>query len=208
MKKILLRITLVALFATTIFSANAQNYKHSAGIVVGTMEGLSYKGFISNNLAIQADLVFKVLPTAGTSTLSTKFYGEYGTSNWSEPITVSSSFTGWSFEANPNLLYQSQITDFDECTLYWYAGGGVSLGLGREFSVGQEAGVDGKWGLNAIGGVELAFDIPLAIFLDFRPGYGMYFTNRIDRVPGLSTHTRGITNFFDWGLGLGARYCF
>ncbi len=206
MKNLFFRLVVVAIFATSIFSVHAQDYKHSAGIVVGTMEGLSYKGFISDKLAIQADLAFKVIPTRGTRIVTHKASGGNVSTDWTTTSEISGSFTAWTFEANPNLLYQSQITAFDECALYWYAGGGVSLGMGNDFS--GAAGVYGKWGVNAIGGLELAFDIPLTLFFDFRPGYGMLFDYAKEVIGGPVAQRRICTNFFDWGIGLGARYCF
>ncbi len=206
MKNILSQLALAVALTACVLTASAQNYKHSAGIVVGTMEGLSYKGFISDNLAIQADLTFKVIPTSGTQIVTHKASGGNVSTDWTTTSKISGSFTAWTFEANPNLLYQSQITAFDECALYWYAGGGVSLGMGNNFS--GAAGVYGKWGINAIGGLELAFDIPLTLFFDFRPGYGMLFDYAKEVIGGPVSQRRICTNFFDWGLGLGARYCF
>ena len=57
MKKILL----LAVAALASLGAFAQDYTHSAGLVVGNLNGLSYKYFISDELAIQADLEVLVL---------------------------------------------------------------------------------------------------------------------------------------------------
>ncbi len=197
MKKILVLIaTIVCTFAATAQSS----YKHSAGLILGTMEGVSYKGFLTDNLAIQGDLVFKFLPTSGTSVVRTQVVSTGSSHTVSLPV----SFAAWTFEANPNLVYQKQLVPLEDCILYWYAGGGVSLGMGSSFS---DIGVLGKWGVNAIGGLELGFDIPLSIFFDFRPGYGMLFEveKGLDGGPLANRYTS--ISIFDWGIGIGARYC-
>ena len=62
MKKILL----LAVAALASLGAFAQDYTHSAGLVVGNLNGLSYKYFISDELAIQADLGFGIISTSGS----------------------------------------------------------------------------------------------------------------------------------------------
>ncbi len=203
MKKI--AFLLIALMACTVV-VHAQDYKRSAGIVVGTMEGFSYKRFYGENIAIQTDIMWKIIPTTGTTFIRSKTIVDDNSSDWTEPIKGSGSMTSWSFECNPNMIYQKHIKTFDKCGLYWYAGGGVSVGFGRNFS--DVDGLAGKFGINAIGGIECSFDLPLTLFADFRPGYGLFFDSVFASYGGLTTKVRSNTNFFDWGIGIGARYCF
>ena len=69
--------------------------------------------------------------------------------------------------------------------MYWFAGGGLSLGGWAGY---------GKFGVNAIGGIEYKFNIPLTIQADLRPGFGLAF--------GYG----GSFPYFDWGLCFGIRY--
>ena len=61
--------------------------------------------------------------------------------------------------------------------------------------------LDGKFGINAILGLEYKLDIPLTLQLDFRPGYGMLFTDEYFYGPD-------VWNYFDWSLNAGVRYTF
>jgi len=183
MKK-LAKFLFVGLFMlTSVSMVNAQNYKYSIGAVVGTMDGASFKMFFSENLALQADLAFKYT-VPGVSRNS-----------WVGSINT--------FELNPNLLYQKNITSFDWGALDWYAGGGLALGYafwsGAYYGYGYygSGGGAGKFGINGTGGVELCLtnNIPLAFNFDFRPGYGLLFN-------------RGTVSYFDWALTWGVRYYF
>ena len=130
-------------------------YTHSIGGIVGTFNGASYKTFaLGEKLAFQADLGAGLAMTRGTSF--------------------------WGFDINPNLMYEQQISNIG---LYWFAGGGISLGVGSY----------GRFGINAIGGVEYKFNIPLTIQADVRPGFGLMFNSY---------------SYFDWGLNISARYTF
>lgn len=61
MKKVML-FALVAFMFMSSYNLKAQDapYKHSVGGVVGFIDGFSYKGFILNKLAIQADAGFGI----------------------------------------------------------------------------------------------------------------------------------------------------
>lgn len=162
-------------------SMMAADYTHSFGANVGGMMGASYKGFIfgMDNLALQADLGVRLTEAAFKE-------GSNGV---------------YTFEANPNILYQATIKDFSFGTLDWVAGGGVSLGLINAIGNTQEP--DGKFGINAFGGLELCFsDAPLALGFDFRPGYGLGFGSFKDEDFRFNYHY----NFFDWSLGASLRY--
>lgn len=172
-------------------SMAAANYTHSVGGVFGGMMGASYKGFIFgvDGLALQADLGVGLTQAAGT--LSEKEDGE--------KYSVSYNHGVYTFEANPNVVYQQPIKEWGFGSLDWYAGGGLSLGLWNQ--LGWTTDPFGKFGINAVGGVELGFsNVPLALGFDFRPGYGLAFRN----LEGMTT----TINYFDWKLAASLRYCF
>ena len=180
MKKLFIAV-LALVLAMPMFAQKP--YDHSIGGTVGTMYGFSYKGFITDNLAIQADLGVNLLTTAG----STKFKGG-GSVSWQNGDF-------YTFEANPNLLYQNSINSWSWGGLDWFVGGGLSLGLMHGIAV-TGGRPDGKFGLNGAGGVEIFWNnIPLAISTDFRPGYGLGFGTK-----DVTTH------FFDWKLVVSVRY--
>ena len=96
--------------------------------------------------------------------------------------------------------------------LYGFAGGGVSLGYSWNgwyplyqhhinyyyYTHGWDLG---KFGINAILGLEYKLNIPLTLQLDFRPGYGMLFG---EEYYGYAN----VWNYFDWSLNAGVRYAF
>ncbi len=171
-------------FATLCLSA--QNYKHSIGGMVGSMYGVSYKGFILGveHLALQGDLGVRLMSTAA------------GNGNYTGSMSM------YTFELNPNVVYQNTIGEFDEGRVDWYAGGGLSLGLCGDLypmRVGNYvyySPVLGKFGLNTVAGAEIVFDAPVDLSLDFRPGYGVAFNDNYH------------VSFFDWALVASVRYRF
>ena len=153
----------------------AADYTHSVGGVVGGMYGASYKGFIFgvDGLALQADLAVRL----------------------TEAATKDGSLGVYTFEANPNVVYQQPIKSWGFGSLDWYAGGGLSLGLMNSLSVTNNA--MGKFGINALAGLEIDFsEQPLALGFDFRPGYGLGFNKDWNM------------SFFDWALAASLRYRF
>ncbi len=178
----------VLCFATLTLSA--QDYTHSVGGSIGSLYGVSYKGFVFGieHFGLQTDLDVRLESTAA------------GTMDFDNYNTFEQNL--YTFEFNPNLLYQNLIADFDEGHIDWYAGGGVSLGLAHDlysYSTAVEATdmpVYGKFGLNALLGVEVALEAPVNIALDFRPGYGVAFNDNYH------------FSFFDWALALSVRYRF
>ena len=152
-------------------------YKNSIGVTVGNFEALSYKTFFTNHLALQLDLGYKY--TIGA--------------------TRYSNMNIQSLELNPNLMYEGHFTK----GFYGFIGGGVSLGYSWFWGVYDHIIFTthyrsdyGKFGVNGILGLEYKFNIPLALQLDFRPGYGMLFNEDID------------FDYFDWSVNLGVRYTF
>jgi len=205
MKKII--IFALALMGAT--SLMAGDYTHSIGAVVGGMNGFSYKGFITDNLAIQADLGVGLTATRGITQIETvKFDGEKDTEKFTEKECT---YSIWDFVVNPNLVYQAPIGS----GFSLFAGGGISLGMGDMFAVeykGKRHKIDfdsddlmGKFGINAMLGAEYKFNgAPVVLGLDFRPGYGMGFD--VDKEGDATISTT--THYFDWKLALAVRYCF
>ncbi len=166
-------------------SLSAQDYQHSIGGMVGSMYGASYKGFVFGveHLALQADLGVRLEATAAGNK------------------DVSGQASIYTFELNPNVLYQNVIGVFDEGRVDWFVGGGLSLGLCHDLY--SNTWVDnsdlptyGKFGFNAIAGAEIVFDAPVNLSLDFRPGYGVGFNDNYH------------VSFFDWALVASVRYRF
>ena len=178
MKKITKSLLVGLFMLASVNAASAQNYKYGIGAVVGTMDGVSFKMFLSENLALQADLAYKYVVRTARAEGFRLSYGLH------------------TFELNPNLVYQRNITSFGVGNLDWYAGGGVSLGYAFMSLWGQNSYGLGKFGVNGIGGVEFKFNFPLAVGFDFRPGYGLLFGKD------------DTGSYFDWAVALSARYCF
>ncbi len=168
--------------------AKAQ-YDHSVGIVVGTMEGFSYKGMIGYHCAFEADLAWRMNRTVGKATYS------------SGGVDVSVSDLNlwyWEFSLNPNIMYQGNVSSQPWGNLYWFAGGGLSIGFARPFADYLYWNKEmGKGGVNGLLGTEVVLkNAPVAVTFDFRPGYGICFRD------GTSI------SVFDWALALTARYIF
>lgn len=178
MKKLSMIIAALVLMGT-VFTTQAQApYKHSIGGMVGSMEAFSYKTFPTNHFAIQLDLGYKMTYTAGEHLSNVNLYDG---------------------ELNANFMYEGNFTK----GLYGFAGGGVSMGYNWNFvSVhsdwfGTYHSNNGKFGLNAILGLELKISAPVTFQWDFRPGYGLLFNGN-----------NWTWNYFDWGLNFGVRYTF
>lgn len=161
MKKILMLCVAVMMAAT---SMKAQ---HEIGAVVGGMNGVSYKYWFNDALALQADLAVGLTEAAEKVS-----YGLYD------------------FTINPNVEYHWDLVD----ALKIYAGGGINFGLCSALKNTSSDYVNGKFGINAIAGLQYDFNsVPLALAFDFRPGYGMSFRS-------------DASHFFDWKLAFAVRY--
>lgn len=189
MKKIsIILLTLVMGFSVAV---NAQApYKHSVGGTLGTLEAFSYKTFFTNHLTLDLNAGYKI--TVGPSA-----YRITGV-NESYNFTIFPS----TIEVNPNLEYESTT---GKSGLLWFIGGGLSLGycpnvtirdksLNRGWAYAQTNW--GKFGVNAIGGIEYKFNFPMTLQVDFRPGYGLLFNG-----------SKETLSYFDWALCVGVRYC-
>ncbi|HBZ33740.1 MAG TPA: hypothetical protein DEO38_01430 [Bacteroidales bacterium] len=250
MKKSFLAIALMLIFAAGI---SAQEYTHSVGGTIGTLYGFSYKGLFGN-LAVEADLGVNLLGNIPFTSVTKYDNGEKVKTKSSD---IPSGFRNWfyfTFEANPNVMYQGMIKSWGWGSISWFAGGGVSFGfitttdrVGKKIAndilddyskslaprarvsaseisdyagdfwtdedwayyygenggaAGNDSKVDFKWGLNAIGGAEIHFHkFPMAVSIDFRPGYGM-------AVPKQLEGAKTLTHFFDYKVVTGVRYTF
>lgn len=138
-----------------LLSLSAYAQKNEFGIVVGGLNGLSYKHYLQPNFVIQTDLAWGVERTI--INVSVGPYNVEGPSNL------------WDFALNPNFLYHKDLKG----GLYAFAGGGVSLGMLGFF---ETTGIAGKFGINGMIGAGIKVSsAPLSISLDFRPGYGLGF---------------------------------
>jgi len=173
MKKIM-SLVLVAMMG---ISAMAQ--QHEIGAIVGGLNGLSYKYWFNDNVAVQADLAvgLTAAPMWGQTAAGTAPAGTIGIFD----VTL-----------NPNLAYHFPLTR----RMFLYTGGGV--GLGMMSLIKNPNNITGKFGVNALCGIEFqAKNAPVAVAFDFRPGYGLGFTDS----------SINFLHFFDWKLGLAVRYC-
>lgn len=184
MKKI--SVILLSLVMGMLLTVNAQApYRHGIGATVGNYNAFSYKTFFTENLAFSVDAGFK-WTTSPTTLVENP--GHYVWHGHLSPMTI---------EANPNFMYEAAIGPKG---LHWLAGGGISLGYSwhsyyNYATYGGYIASYGKFGINAIGGVEYTFpNIPLTIQGDFRPGYGLLFRKNVT------------VNYFDWAVCAGVRY--
>jgi hypothetical protein len=191
MKKVLLG----AVMLIVVISASAQSYKASFGVNVGSFNGLSYKGFLTDHLVLQVDLGVNLEGTYGQVDLYTDG-GVVGNTNGFQSF--------YTFELNPNLLYQAEIKSTDVASISWFAGGGLNAGFMNKFEL-KKSYPTFKWGLHGIGGVEFQLaKVPVTFSLDLRPGYGMstHTLKFEDR------HATAVNSFFDWKAVVGIRYVF
>lgn len=172
MRRNFLTFICTLLIACSIGNINAQKpYNHSVGGIGGNMFGLSYKTYLLDNLALGMDFGVKLVYTNG------------------EGIAGSDIMT---LELNPNVMYAKKFKP----NLDWVFGGGVSLGY--NFLADQFQSITaGKFGINALAGLEYKFNIPLVLQGDIRPGYGMSFQGGHD-----------VWHYFDWALCVSVRYVF
>lgn len=176
-------VTAICAIFCFVGALNAQApYKHSIGATLGSMQAFSYKTFVTDHFSIQVDLGTKILLT-----------------DCSNPGHNYTGVDFWNLELNPNFLYEGNFVS----GLYGFAGGGVSLGYSWDCWKPGVYGFHGHWdkgkfGVNAMLGLEYKLNIPLTLQFDFRPGYGMFFNG----IQG------NIWHHFDWSINAGVRYAF
>ena len=173
MKKIYAFLLVVAM-STSVMA------QHEIGGIFGGMNGVSYKYWFSENVALQADLAVGLTRIAGAY----YYRGNKG---------ASGDMGAYDFTINPNALYHWQLPE----NFKIYAGGGVGFGLMSNIDNTNSAGIIGKFGLNAAVGATYDFqEVPLTFALDFRPGYGL----------GFQTADVAHLSYFDWKLAFAVRY--
>lgn len=182
MKKIF-AFVLVAMMS---MSAMAQ---HEIGAIVGGLNGVSYKYWVSDNLAVQADLAVGLTEVV----CADSWLGTGRTFAWDI----------FDFTINPNVLYHFDLpADFKI-----YVGGGANIGMLGDLASTPETAlrlpVVGKVGVNGVvGACYQLSSVPLALALDFRPGYGLGFDGQNDPTAGT-----WLCHMFDWKLAFAVRYC-
>ena len=186
MKKIILILIIGILLCFSCENAMAQApYKASIG-GVHTITGIgpSFKAFVADNVTIQTDLLFRA---------SFPIYKEKNDVSLGLIVLI---------EQNTNIMYQKKFKDKPKSELFWFIGGGVSLGY--QVFVGNA-----KFGVNAISGFEWIFKkIPLAIQLDLRPGYGMLFHSGENLNSSWFISDTNPLHHFDWMIGFTIRRTF
>jgi len=194
------KVFFVIMLCAACISVSAQGrYRHGVGVVVGSLNGLSYKTFLSENFCIQADAAFGIQHTIA---------GDFRVGEIELPKKSTYEGDIWTASLNPNFLYQSLIQTWDWGGISVFGGAGFSLGCMDHFTADPTPidtyinSVMGKFGVNVMAGVELGFDdVPVSIQLDLRPGYGLGF------LP--TDHDQTVTmSFFDWAAALSVRYVF
>ena len=165
-------------------------YKSSVGGVISSAMGVSFKTFLADHVVLQTDLLKK---------------GVYGI-GYEKGVGIN--YMNYSsLEQNTNVMYQKKIKEIKKSDLFWFAGGGVSIGY--VFAMKHTCG---KIGANAIVGLEFVFKKkPLSIQMDLRPGYGYLFydisySDPINIMPVLGG--RFDWHHFDWMAGFTLRYTF
>lgn len=166
---------LFIVLAAAMMTANVMA-QHEIGVIAGGINGVSYKYWCTDNLALQTDLAVGL--TTGPCCVS--YQGRQ---------LVTGDITLYDFTLNPNLAYHFQLP----ADLQLYSGLGANLGFASNF---DSDGLLGKFGANGIVGLSWFATDKIALAFDFRPGYGLLF----DQPDSPMIH------YFDWKLGLAVRY--
>lgn len=194
------KLLALLLALATLSPIAAQEYNHSIGLTLGSLNGLSYKYWATENFAFQVDLGFQIIETR-TSGILVK--GPY----YNESATLVKAINYMGGRITPSLLWQTDIAE--DWNLF--LGAGFSADIIRGVNV-KNLDIDlsaisweatnkyaCKFGINAVMGIEYCFDGPLNVSLDFRPGFTTAYDNLIDGY-------RYYLGAFDWNLCLGLRY--
>ncbi|MBR2265201.1 MAG: hypothetical protein IJ882_00765 [Paludibacteraceae bacterium] len=170
MKKIL-TLCVVALMA--ISTVSARSYKVALGLATGLEYGPTVKVNFTDHFTLMNDLTWKFVPNTVAGVNGQTFnFGYMGLID------------------NVNVAYQTKLASGRGLDLLFYGGGGMSIGYADLETAG------GKFGVNALAGIEVTANVPIAFTFDFRPGYALLFANG------------GQIHALDWSLVLAVRYAF
>ena len=134
MKKILTLCLIILTMATT---AKAQ---FEVGAVAGGLNGASCKYWLSDKLALQADLAVGLTYITGGM-----YYKGKKALDFNQSI--------YDFTLNPNVAYHFDLP----ANLKLYAGGGFNLGMMSYIENTDPNGISGKFGINGLAGVSWKF---------------------------------------------------
>ena len=175
-------ILIVILFSLGMASHAQAPFRNGIGVTAGTMQALSFKTFGGNHFAFQVDL-------------GTKY--TYTTGRFKNVNLDNVDF--WTLELNPNFMFEGRLGG----NFYGLVGLGASIGYCWNtiqwegfLGIWHSRSDFGKCGANGIFGLEYKFNAPIAVQIDFRPGYGCLFAEHYD------------AHYFDWSANLGVRYTF
>jgi len=127
-------------------------YKSSVGGMLYNPLGVSFKISLKENIFLQTDIFYTIYAYP---------YREDSSIYWNIYPSV---------ESNTNIMYQKKLKETQGVDLFWFIGGGITLGC-------CIIPLSGKSGVNAFTGVECVFkkDKPLSLQIDFRPGYAVLY---------------------------------
>ena len=176
-RKILMK-RLFTILAAVMMTASVMA-QHEIGVIAGGINGLSYKYWCTDRLAVQADLAVGLTVAPGAV-----YYQGYSIAEGTNQH--------YDFTFNPNVAYHFPLPS----DLQLYAGCGVNIGLLSDIANVESHNLMGKFGANGIIGLLWLACDKVAIAFDFRPGYGL----------GFQQADYPLFHFFDWKVGLAVRY--
>jgi hypothetical protein len=194
---------LIAALVLSVVAANARDYKHSLGVNVGSLYGITYKGYVGDNdhFVFQMDANVQLGATGKCSGWLTDSKGN------STKAQKMEGFSFYAFAVNPNLMFQGDVADWSAASMHWFIGGGIELGfMWDQTNYGTikvtNHDIWGKVNEHLLTGIEFDFKAaPLNLALDLRPGVGEAFYIYDDG-------SNATVLFFDWGANVSLRYRF
>ena len=179
-------------------------YNSSFGIVAGCLNGLSFKVFPDDKFSISLELGVKATAAWGIQGYGEWHQYDYMTDYYYYWDWYNFTTTPYTLELNVNFLREDHFV----AGLYGLIGGGPSIGWHFRNNIPYYSydyyyshwpryrNNNGKAGVNLMIGLEYVFQVPIALQVDFRPGYGLIFNYEYT------------AHYFDWGVNLGFRYAF
>ena len=164
------------------------NYKHSVGLNIGWLDGLSMKFNVGENLYLQTDI---------------------GGSFHANPLCFIHDALGGpviytDLGVQLNVFYENRFPK--RSNAYWIVGGGMSFGKDCTESIKSP---NYKTGADVMLGIEWKFNIPLSIQLDTRQGYGVIFApTKVANDNKDLLYSKNPWQFYDYSFVFSVRYCF